>query len=293
MIKQGERKRGGGGRRNSFVKLSRWTGIIIIIYCSNCSLEFPHFLPSYLDENEYYEINVATRIIIFIFVRLFRTKFFQSIFCRRRSTRNPAWCVKTSIKVLEASSLKSLFYGHPRVSKIIPRNLSGSGFVDFHFRIGSHPKLGDLNCLRWLFKSFSFLLFFYFEEKLNLTDCLSENWTSFLSSNSIIYSFFNYSWILTANKSCFFFRNFSDFRYPFISKINLLHSFFSIVIPIFYHFPFFSFFFSCSLVLWTYNKVLPLLPFSSLSPLRLDISDFLSKIISAWTRLHSRCGSSA
>lgn len=248
MIKQGERKRGGGGgRRNSFVKLSRWAGIIIIIYCSNCSLEFPHFLPSYLDENEYYEINVATRIIIFIFVRLFRTKFFQSIFCRRRSTRNPAWCVKTSIKVLEASSLKSLFYGHPRVSKIIPRNLSGSGFVDFHFRTGSHPKLGDLNCLRWLFKSFSFLLFFYFEEKLNLTDCLSENWTSFLSSNSIIYSFFNYSWILTANKSCFFFfRNFSDFRYPFISKI-ILHSFFSIVIPIFYHFPFFSFFFFLAL----------------------------------------------
>lgn len=182
-----------------------------------------------------------------IYFRLFRTKFFQSIFCRRRSTRNPAWCVKTSIKVLEASSLKSLFYGHPRVSKIIPRNLSGSGFVDFHCRTGSHPKLGDLNCLRWLFKSFSFLLFFYFEEKLNLTDCLSENWTSFLSSNSIIYSFFNYSWILTANKSCFFFfRNFSDFRYPFISKI-IFHSFFSIVIPIFYHFPFFSFFFFLAL----------------------------------------------
>lgn len=181
-----------------------------------------------------------------IYFRLFRTKFFQSIFCRRRSTRNPAWCVKTSIKVLEASSLKSLFYGHPRVSKIIPRNLSGSGFVDFHCRTGSHPKLGDLNCLRWLFKSFSFLLFFCFEEKLNLTDCLSKNWTSFLSSNSIIYSFFNYSWILTANKSCFFFRNFSDFRYPFISKI-ILHSFFSIVIPIFYHFPFFSFFFFLAL----------------------------------------------
>lgn len=241
MIKQGERKKGGGGgRRNSFVKLSRWAGIIIIIYCSNCSLEFPHFLPSYLDENEYYEINVATRII-FIFVYFERN--FSSLFSVDDDQQGiQHGCVKTSIKVLEASSLKSLFYGHPRVSKIIPRNLSGSGFVDFHCRTGSHPKLGDLNCLRWLFKSFSFLLFFYFEEKLNLTDCLSENWTSFLSSNSIIYSFFNYSWILTANKSCFFFRNFSDFRYPFISKI-ILHSFFSIVIPIFYHFPFFSFFF--------------------------------------------------
>lgn len=204
MIKQGERKRGGGGRRNSFVKLSRWAGIIIIIYCSNCSLEFPHFLPSYLDENEYYEINVATRIIIFIFVYFERN--FSSLFSVDDDQQGiQHGCVKTSIKVLEASSLKSLFYGHPRVSKIIPRNLSGSGFVDFHFRTGSHPKLGDLNCLRWLFKSFSFLLFFYFEEKLNLTDCLSENWTSFLSSNSIIYSFFNYSWILTANKSCFFF----------------------------------------------------------------------------------------
>lgn len=223
MIKQGERKRGGGGgRRNSFVKLSRWAGIIIIIYCSNCSLEFPHFLPSYLDENEYYEINVATRIIIFIFVRLFRTKFFQSIFCRRRSTRNPAWCVKTSIKVLEASSLKSLFYGHPRVSKIIPRNLSGSGFVDFHFRTGSHPKLGDLNCLRWLFKSFSFLLFFCFEEKLNLTDCLSENWTSFLSSNSIIYSFFNYSFYLNSNseQKLFFFSKFFRFSLSFHIENN-------------------------------------------------------------------------
>lgn len=291
MIKQGERKRGGGGRRNSFVKLSRWAGIIIIIYCSNCSLEFPHFLPSYLDENEYYEINVATRIIIFIFVYFERN--FSSLFSVDDQQGIQHGCVKTSIKVLEASSLKSLFYGHPRVSKIIPRNLSGSGFVDFHFRTGSHPKLGDLNCLRWLFKSFSFLLFFYFEEKLNLTDCLSENWTSFLSSNSIIYSFFNYSWILTANKSCFFFSKFFRFSLSFHIENNPPFFFFNRH-SYFLSFSFLFFlFFSCSPVLWTYNKVLPLLPFSSLSPLRLDISDFLSKIISAWTRLHSRCGSSA
>lgn len=105
--------------------------------------------------------------IIFIFVRSFisNESFFRVYFLSfdDGSRRNPP-CIKTSIKVLEASPLKSLFYGHPRVSKIIPRNLSGSGFVDFHFRTGSHPKLGELEpSKKWLFKSF----FFFFQGKLN------------------------------------------------------------------------------------------------------------------------------
>lgn len=119
-----------------------------------------------------------------------------------------------------------------------------------------------------------------------------------MSCNSIkkhiLFFFLNYSWILTASKSCFsfffFFKvKFKFFRFfiiynqilsyienniPFhrslFSSTNFLylkhelfessiHSFLHFhPISIFHHFPFLSFFFP-----WTYNKVLPLLFFLS------------------------------